>query len=333
MLTWFEIDILPLSSFATPLQGTTLFGQWCAELARKDVGALTHLLNGYTTGSPYMVIGDPRPQRHVPRPTVPMRMFASQPGLSSKEAKSRRWMPIDRALELPLSQWLAHCLSDVDLAQSFRAPGSWRKDRTHVRLGAQTGAVEKAQAHWLQETWYDDRVPLTIDVLLDERNLSRKDFIAGLERVGYQGYGASASRGAGRFEVLDCRRVDVRPVVAGMAFMTLGACAPQRLDRDELLNSFYRAKVHFGRHGADGPSRAVPAAFAKAPVVMAQAGALFRAPARFHSLCFGQGIGGGGALSLSHPSAVMQAYAPILPVVLDVAVATRQEDFAEQSCD
>lgn len=326
-MLWLEVEFLPATGFATPLRGTTLFGQCCALLARQSPPALDELLEGYTRGRPFAVLGDPRPRGHVPRPTLPMYQFQPVEGISSKEAKARRWTSTD-ALQLSVQEWLAHSRTDGDVAQARALGNAWRTQRVHPV--ARVHASGSAALRWQEETWHAPDAGLVLDLLLDRERCSQDLLLDVLRVAGREGYGAGASRGLGKFEIGRIEERAWTAASADQALLTLGHCTPVQVARTQLVNSFYRATIHHGRHGASGPGPGGPVAFAKAPVILAQPGALLCPPAG-HALPFhGAGLGGvGQPLSLRDPRTVLQGYAPVLPVRFDAYVRSRQKLEAE----
>lgn len=308
-MAWLQIEFAPASGFATPVRGTTLFGQCCALLGREAPERLATLLEGYTRGRPFVVIGDPRPLDHVPRPTVPMSVFEPVAGLSAKEAKARRWVP-KRCWQEPVEKWLAHSLSDGEVGAPHGVAGAWRAQRVHAMAATSAGHFVR----WQDELWHAPALPLVLDVVLDEARCSTDEILDVLRAIGWQGYGAGASRGLGKFELGAARPHEWTPPAERQALLTLGHCTPLQVDWEELVHSFYRTTIHHGRHGPEAAADTGHASFVKAPVVLAQPGALL-CPRPGHALpWYGAGLGGRGQLSLRDPRTVLQGYAPVLPV-------------------
>lgn len=314
-MAWLEVQITPRTGFSSPLAGSTLFGQWCACRAARAPGRLVELLQGYTANRPFAVVGDPRPLGFVPRPTVPMYLFKGVSGISSKEAKLRRWMPLDKADKLALENWLEHCRTDHELLPAGQPAAGWQREQAHAMRDSRIRATEASGEHVRHETWFHAGVNLVLDVILDDDRLAQDEFLQVLEEIGWGGYGGGASRGAGKFEIGSVARRTWRPAAPDESLLTLGHCTPLRVDRLRMLNSFYRATVHHGRHGAlQEPGVPGAAGVVKAPVLMASPGALFVPPPRYPLPFYGHGLGGDGSLSLRDPRTIHQGYAPALPV-------------------
>lgn len=316
-MAWLEVEITPRSSFVTPLNGGTLFGQWCAMLGGRNQRHLTDLLQGYTAHRPFAVVGDPRPHGHLPRPTLPMYRFGTVPGLGSKEAKARQWMPDGRAQELPLEAWLRECRSERDLLEDEAAGGVWRQESFHPLRDCRHGSLDRAAEHGQEETWFHPGIRVVVDVILDDDRIDAQTFLSLLDELGWQGYGAGASRGAGRFEVVGAAPRAWRAATGGEVLLTLGHCTPLGVTPTQRLNSFYRAVVHHGRHGALGSGPGHDTRVVKAPILLALPGAVLAPPAGYALPFYGRGLGGDGSLSLVAPLTVHQGYAPVLPVTMN----------------
>lgn len=330
-MTWIEIEIALVSGFATLLRGSTLFGHCCALLGRQDPRRIAELVDGYADGRPFAVLGDPRPLGHVPRPTLPMHLFHMAPGFDRKEAKAKRWTPTT-ALGKSVEKWLAVSRSDAEVAALHGAGNAWRIERE--RAAARCDPAKDLDVRWDDEWWFAPSVPLVIDLVLDERRFDRDDMLALIKAVGMQGYGAGATRGLGKFEIGEVRCPEWPGATKDRttAMLALGHCVPRQVDRKWLVNSYYRTMVHHGRHGADTGHPAAIADIVKAPVLLAQPGALLCAPSAVHSF-YGLGLGGGGEfgyrdgkrspmrgggnLSIRDPRTLMQGYAPVLQVRFD----------------
>jgi CRISPR-associated protein Csm4 len=103
-----KLTLRPLSAFATPLAGDTLFGQLCwAARERFGEARLGELLDGYVDGRPFLVVSDGFPSGLLPRPTAPdfALGFAGVDPAQRKRARTHRWLPAGGADE-PLARWM-----------------------------------------------------------------------------------------------------------------------------------------------------------------------------------------------------------------------------------
>ena len=113
-----RLTLQPLSAFGTPLAGDTLFGQLCWTLRHQHGQAwLERLLDGYTAGQPFAVLGDALPQGYLPLPSLPSRFWQeARADQDRKILKQKRWLPL-AACERPLQEWQAHAHSDTEAAR------------------------------------------------------------------------------------------------------------------------------------------------------------------------------------------------------------------------
>lgn len=313
--------ITPLSSFGTLPLGDTLFGQLCWALRnRYGDDRLTVLLDGYTQNHPFLVVSDAMPAGYLPRPSLPSHLFAPVDGLDRKEAKKRKWLPVEKSAE-PVADWLRYYVSSADL------PGGWFDThlQPHNNIDRRTGATGESFAPYsMQQHWFGKKVSpngkaryvtgeLDVYVVHDETRLLTEELERALSDIGELGFGRDAGIGLGRFKV-DALEATSLPIERDAnAWMTLAPCAPQGLewipDR-----CFYQMFTRFGRHGDAAVKRGNPF---KTPVLLAAAGALLT-PAKLEPRLFiGQGLGGDGSLSKAVPQTVQQGYAPVIAVRFD----------------
>ena len=110
----------------TPLAGDTLFGQLCWAL-REAAGEaeLRRRLQGYTEGSPWLVVSDGFPAGYLPRPTLPQHFSPTvDDPAQRKAAKRQRWLAAARSGER-LAIQLANAVADRKSV-----------DRSSVRFGS-----------------------------------------------------------------------------------------------------------------------------------------------------------------------------------------------------
>jgi CRISPR-associated protein Csm4 len=107
-MTTLKFTLRPLSAFATPLAGDTLFGQLCwAARERFGEARLSELLDGYVDGRPFLVASDGFPSGLLPRPTAPdfaLGLAAVDPA-RRKQARTHRWLPTSGA-DQPIARWM-----------------------------------------------------------------------------------------------------------------------------------------------------------------------------------------------------------------------------------
>lgn len=324
--------LVPLSAFGTLPRGDTFFGQLCwAVRNRYGEARLATLLEGYTTGAPFLVVSDAMPAGYLPRPALPAHWFVPIEEADRKQIKTRQWLPVDSFQE-PVPQWLRHCVSPTEL------PGGWAdlSLQPHNSINRRTGTTgEEAFAPYPMEQYWFGRPgmgsgtgspasssfhvgAMELYCIMDTArpaSLSLEEFRQILTDVGMIGFGRDASIGLGRFTV---ESVNEHPLLSQdhpNAYLTLAPCVPQggvwHPDR-----CFYHLFTRFGRHGDVGVHAGHPF---KTPLLLTTAGSVFT-PHTFEPRPFiGYGLGGDGSLSKSLPTTVHQGYAPVVAIRLDQA--------------
>ena len=331
----YRIRIQPQSAFATPLRGDTLFGQCCQLISESGGQLLQGLLEGYTQGSPFLVLSDAFPAGYLPRPNLPLSWFGFDltDATGRKAAKSQQWLPADHT-SAPLSQWQTHLnnsgsiakkLAGIDEGSKKQAkPIQQQTVRTHNsinRLTSTTSSGEEGFAPFERElTWYHPKLELELYAVIDER-LPVEQLQQLLEGIGAFGYGKEASTGCGRFTVESVEGWQPSAHPQANSWLTLAPTAPQGWQDAEgngwhSERCFYQIHVRFGRHagGIESPDGGNRTPW-KNPVLLADSGALLT-PQAFNpnALFCGQGLTG---LSHLQPGTVHQGYSPMIPVYLD----------------
>lgn len=312
----YRYTLRPLSAFGTPLAGDTLFGQMCWTL-RHQLGQarLNELLQGYTSGQPFVVVSDALPAGHVPLPHVPSDQWqrASATAVPDRKIlKKKKWLPL-AALAQPFAQWQRAAQSDAAVAPESATP--IERAQPHNTINRQTGTTGEGQfaPYAMPQIWFHPAMQFDMYIALDEARLSQAELCAALDSMGTTGFGRDASIGLGKFE----RVGDVGPVAfaaptGANSYLTLGPCAPQGLGFCP-VRSTYQVATRFGRHGDAAVQSGQPF---KRPILMAKAGGVFW-PEAVNAGChfIGQGLGGAAnPVSLAMPETVQQGYAPVIAI-------------------
>lgn len=301
---------LPLTLRAplgTPLAGDTLFGQLCwAVREAHGEDELTHLLDGYPYGKPWLVVGDGFPAGHLPRPTVPAPTQTDPK--ARKAAKGKRWIALADAAK-PLPDLLAAAKNDEEVFGKHCSPIAARaQHNTLNRMTGTTGTGEFAP-YTMPQTHYAAGQVLDVWCVVDESRCPADRLRALLAAIGTIGFGRDASIGLGKFEVGEAQTGVVPALTFADAYWTLGPCAPQGQCFDG-GQSFWRVLTRFGRHGNTLALSSNPF---KNPVLLAAAGAVFVPVGEFLPRLFvGQGLT--GVSNAEKDKTVHQGYAPVLPL-------------------
>jgi CRISPR-associated protein Csm4 len=299
--------------------GDTLFGQLCWAIRnRQGEARLAALLQGYTDGHPFLVVSDATPSKYVPRPTLPGHFFHSLESANRKEAKKRKWFPLEKINE-PVADWLRHCVTPEELPTGQGIARS----QPHNTIDRQTGTTGRVMfaPYSMEQFWYSKRTTLqnngailaeagSLDIYLvsDSTRFPLEEMSTALSDIGQLGFGRDASIGLGRFDIELLEETSLPSQAEANAWLTLAPCVPQGLSLDP-ARSFYQVFTRFGRHGDVEVLRGNPF---KTPVLMAAGGAVLTPQTYENRSFFGQGLGGDGSLSKTLPATVHQGYAPVI---------------------
>lgn len=321
----YRLTIEPLTAFATPLKGDTLFGQLCWTLRHMaGLEVLSENLQGYATGRPFLVVSDALPHGFLPRPTLPAHLlgFDMADAANRKAAKRLQWLPLS-ALDQPLETWHRHLVAS-GTKENGMVTTSYPEEQSHNTINRLTNTTGTGQfaPYSRSVSHYAAGTRLDIYVVLDPR-LTLDTLEALMTRCGQQGFGKEATTGLGKFRLVSSEALSEHG--AARHWLTLAPCVPGGQGADRKASdaawvadaSFYSLHVRFGRHGDLAAISGQPY---KNPVVMAQTGALLTrlsADALDH---VGRGLGGHGELSRALPETVHQGYAPVVPVIAGTAL-------------
>lgn len=308
----------PLTAFATPPHGDTLFGQLCWTLRnRQGETWLTERLQGYLEGKPFLVVSDMFPAGYWPRPFLPPHCLSpevAEKGDDRKVEKKKIWFAWrDRdGWKHKLSQWGGLCHPETDVWKGTREERP--QPRNHINRLTGTTGKDGFAPYVVSQTWFPDNASLEVWLVYDPGRISREIVQEALHDVGQWGFGKDASAGLGKFSVEKGDDFPLPRQADANAWMTLGFCAPQGCGFAS-ESSFYQPFTRFGRHG---DLAAVTGQPFKNPILMARAGAVLTPEGKFSptAVFAGQGLGGKGRLSKTIEDTVHQGYAPVVGIRL-----------------
>ncbi|WP_431065132.1 type III-A CRISPR-associated RAMP protein Csm4 [Methylotuvimicrobium sp.] len=307
----FSVTLTPLSAFATPLKGDTLFGQLCWAIRNRfGEASLTELLNGYTEGRPFAVASDAFPQGYLPLPKLPFSYYRPIDGTDRKAVKKRCWLA-EAEIEKPVSEWLGLAKTAADIAGDF-GKLSEKHPQPHNTIDRRSNTTGEGgfAPYSIEQEWFIPGLRWHIYVLLDTERLSAEDYQNCLTDIGEFGFGRDASIGLGKFKLEAFQAAELPSQADANSSLTLAPCAPQRMGFAP-ERSYYQLFTRFGRHGDIAVHQAGKPF--KNPILLAQTAALM-ATMPSASGFIGQGIGGNGELSKTLPATVHQGYAPVIAV-------------------
>jgi CRISPR-associated protein Csm4 len=301
-----KFTVKPLTAFATPLVGDTLFGHVCWAIRERDgEGRLDELLKDYTRGDPFLVMSDAFPEGLIPRPTAPDRVLGIVTDPSQrKRSRAHRWIPVSE-VGRPVQSWMEQ-VTRFDLVKT-----SVVSQNTINRLTGTTGTGQFAPRQ-VDRAFFSQGKPINLYAVFDEARMSVEVLSGLLQDIGLHGYGRDATTGLGKFEVVESHEQHW-PVESSQYWLTLAPCAPDPTVLDQ-EDCYYVPITRFGRHGNVAVRLRNPF---KSPILMAATGALLRSREIRSWAVHGRGLGGSSnPISRILPSTVHQGYAPLVPLTM-----------------
>lgn len=324
-----EIIIKPQSAFGTPLKGDTIFGHFCWQCALDpDVCGATidELLRSYLSSPPFVfssalpVVKDGDSKLYyLNRPTVPLSWYKKDDAnikidecsavKHRKELKAKKFFVVSDKELFNLS------LCEDRLKNSSHKENDFIQidyEQSHNSINRLTGTTSEGDFAPFQQTnfCFFDTIALAVFVVFDDAYISVASIEDGMQRIGECGFGRDASTGLGRFLVEKVSEINVPKPVNVQSVVTLAPCVPAI---DSYIESYFVPFTRFGRHGAN---LAVSRNPFKAPVIMADEGAVFKLSEGKQQewQIIGSAVSN---VSVVQPRAVTQGYAPCLPICLE----------------
>jgi CRISPR-associated protein Csm4 len=308
-----KITITPRTAFGTPPQGDTIFGQLCWALLRRfGEDRLADCLEGYTEGTPFLVISDAFPGGYIPRPHLPTALMQTgclDPS-QRKQLRKQQWMPWSE-IHHPLNTWQARCKSSENLDNGGTSRAFGAMHNTINRHTGTTGGDAAFTPYAVEQLWYAPDSRLDIYVILDPR-LHESELAALFKDIGLHGFGRDASVGLGKFDIHAIEAITLPSQPSANAFLTLGGCSPQGQGFVS-SRSYYQVFTRYGRHGEVAAISGKPF---KNPVLLARAGGVFHPECYAARSFIGQGLGGNGVMSKLIEETVQQGYAPVIGICM-----------------
>lgn len=341
----YEIIIKPLSGFATPLKGDTIFGHFCWQAAydRTLLGkTLDELLTNYHS-KPFAIFSSAypkfysgtRPYYAMKTPALPLDKIFDLPDEKCeaiekrKEYKAKRWMILKEKGGFSSLKELDF-LNDRELFEKVKE-GLTPEARRLVRKGGAknfitifsqyhntinrfTGTTGEGFAPFdVEQHVFSPETELTIFVGIDEAVINIEQVRKGLERIGEFGFGKDASTGLGRFELAEDAEIDL----SSMGSSSPDACytlSPSVPGKNTFKEVFFNPFTRYGRHGDVLAKSANPF---KNPVIMADEGGIFLPDngGAFDIPYIGTSVEN---VSKSEPRTVAQGYSLYIPVRVEV---------------
>lgn len=342
----YAVTIKPVSGFATPLKGDTIFGHICWQLAYEKSLILDELLEDYHK-NPFAVFSSAYPQFFseedkayvyaLKKPDVPFECFVECGNLSKKEIlekkkefKKKKWMLIKEGEvfstfkddkkylsdEEIIKKAIKGAIPEVKRAAQKQGMKSFISSfyQTHNSINRKTGCTGRAPftPYRVKQEVYFPFTKLVVFAGIDESRITIEQIKLCLERTGESGFGKDASTGLGRFDLGDVDEISPMGSKEPNACYTLSPSVPEK---EGLKDYYYSPFVRFGKHGDNLAKSANPF---KNPVITADEGAVFfpKNGETFQCPYIGRAIKN---ISKADPRTVMQGYSLYIPVRMEIS--------------
>ncbi len=251
----YKTTITPLSTFATALQGDTIFGQLCWAI-RYSFGEekLKDLLGNYQE-KPFVIVSDGFASGYLPKPSLPSRLLSENPD-EKKMNRKKVWLTLEHLQNAQFSK--AKTNKEADYIN--------KKDsvvKNSINYKTFTTGDDGFDPYSEEEMILSDH---DIYILLDEQKFSLEDLQKSMNTVSEMGFGKNSSIGKGRFSFSDFSEVSLQKQNS-TTYMTLSNSTLEGLECKDI---FYTPITKFAKHGA---SLATASAFKK-PLLLAKSGSV-----------------------------------------------------------
>lgn len=287
----YEVCIKPTSDFATPLQGDCLFGHICWQLAHDSelVGEIDDILSDYDR-VPFCIVSDPVMRFNVngeikyifPKAFAPtgskeitaMTSFDERKKEYDrrKSAKKAKWMLVSLNKKISLNNFatLTDIAKELNLEDDLKPFVEYRQSHNSIdRITGTTGTGGAFAPFTTNGIAWSPNLEMAIFIGIRD-DIPRKGIKTALERIGNFGYGADATSGKGRFEVLSMEEIKLTALgdVNGNALYSLSAVVPEK---DAYKKVYFEPFIRTGKHGDAKATSEHPF---KQPVLKAATGAV-----------------------------------------------------------
>ena len=332
----YEISIIPLSGFGTPIKGDTLFGHFCWQLAyNKDLveGGIKKTLQNYAK-KPFAVFSSAYPKNLADydkyifkRPNIPSSWIFKSKGNREKQYsvnkinKKKKWMIVNNDFQIDFDE--SKFINDEELYKECFVKPDKQKDlennilksfsQTHNtinRLTNTTGSGDIFAPYIIDKDFYKSGIKLLLFVCIDTEMTDIEKIKQGLTNIGCFGFGMRASSGSGRFSVCESKEIKIPERDDVNACYTLAPCIPEK-NEFNYENIFFTPFTRFGKHGDTAARNPF-----KKPVIMADEAAVFKTNDKnvFKKPYIGKAL---NDISYTIPETISQGYAPYLPLKLE----------------
>ncbi len=279
----YKTTINPLTPFATPLKGDTLFGSICwAIVYLYGEEKLEEMLKDYEN-EPFLIVSDGFLKNHLLKPTFPRYFLGEMEDGKKKEYKKKIWVEIEDVLKGDFSR--AKKESEVEFKKDLFEVKNSINYKTFT-TGEGFGPFIVDNIIYLKE--------VDIYFLINSYEEEIKKAFKLLSKLGY---GKDANLGKGRFEIVSWEEIEIRE---SEYFMALSDFV--RSEIDGII--YYDVITKYPKTRGDLPNPF------KNPLLMARAGAGIKLNKKDKLAYIGKGIKGFN----NSDKIVHQGYSIIFPI-------------------
>lgn len=286
----YEVCIKPTSDFVTSLLGDCLFGHICWQIAHDPelVGEIDGILSDYDK-SPYCIVSDPVmkfkangedlyvfPKAFAPASNNNIPETASFEQRKNeydrrKAAKKVKWMLVSKTKKLSTNNFdMLSDMKELGLESGWKPRYEYRQSHNSIdRTTGTTGTSAAFAPFAVNGIAWNSNLEMAVFVGVRD-DISKTGIKTALERIGKFGYGADASTGKGRFEVIGMNEIELNQFAVNdaNALYTLSASVPEK---EMYKKIYFEPFIRSGRHGDAKANSEYPF---KQPVLKAAAGAV-----------------------------------------------------------
>lgn len=288
----YKATIEPISAFATPLRGDTLFGQLCWTIRYLHGNDnLKKLLESYSQ-TPFAIVSDAFPVGYLPKPKLPS--WILNEGDNKKQNRKKVWIS-------PQDLEAANYQNAKTTKDAYKLKNTHPETTItmHNSINYKTFTTQEGFDPYGVQEWYI--LNKDIYLLVDETQISIDKIQNALTFVGKTGYGKDSTVGKGRFEVGEFS--EVKPHKPSTAYMALNAFTPNKIECKDI---YYDVTTKFGKKGGLYANKNP----FKKPILLADTGSAILFETSIQKDFIGASIKG----HTSHPEIVHQGYAIVWPI-------------------
>ena len=242
----YKVTISPKSSFGTTLRGDTIFGHICWIIKYKYGNKkLNQLLDNYKNKRPFLIVSDGFVSDYLPKPKMPSFCLGEDPA-KKKENRKKIWLKLEDLINAEFK----NAKREDEIVESKNKEKSIKdKEESIIKnsLNYLTFTTDKGNfaPYANKEYFFNEK---DIYFLLDEEQLSYKEFKEILDFFTLHGYGKDITIGKGRFEIKNITKID-NINLKSKYYMSLSPFI--LLENEQIENAYYEPFIRFGKFGGE----------------------------------------------------------------------------------